>query len=257
MSSLSVQGRITLIAGCCLLASAAALVASSLFNAARMQEQVLTSTTLEGQHAAENWMKAMGSTQAARVTSYLDEAYFRATLLAEGILFQRKNAADNFVHSEALRNAVNQQLQDAAESSANLLGVYAVFEPNQLDGEDDNYQGSTALGANDKGRFSSYWARVDGKVTLEVMDEALLANDKPSVVQLQHPQQGALSARTLCGRGGDPAGVDDLGNRAAAGPGLPAWHGGGRHLPGDPAEPGGRDGPDPLQGAGQGASAQQ
>lgn len=170
MSSLSVQGRITLIAGCCLLASAAALVASSLFNAARMQEQVLTSTTLEGQHTAENWMKAMGATQAARVTSYLDEAYFRATLLAEGILFQRKNAADNFVHSEALRSAVNQQLQDAAESSANLLGVYAVFEPNQLDGEDDNYQGSTALGANDKGRFSSYWARVDGKVTLEVMN---------------------------------------------------------------------------------------
>ncbi|MDK3163876.1 methyl-accepting chemotaxis protein [Aeromonas caviae] len=180
MSSLSVQGRITLIAGCCLLASAVALVASSLFNAARMQEQVLTSTTLEGQHAAENWMQAMGATQAARVTSYLDEAYFRATLLAEGILFQRKNAADNFVHSEALRNAVNQQLQDAAESSANLLGVYAVFEPNQLDGEDDNYQGSTALGANDKGRFSSYWARVDGKVNLEVMDEAILANDKPS-----------------------------------------------------------------------------
>ncbi|BCM76769.1 methyl-accepting chemotaxis protein [Aeromonas caviae] len=180
MSVLSVQGRITLIAGCCLLASAAALVASSLFNAARMQEQVLTSTTLEGQHAAENWMQAMGATQAARVTSYLDEAYFRATLLAEGILFQRKNAADNFVHSEALRNAVNQQLQDAAESSANLIGVYGVFEPNQLDGEDANYQGSTALGANDKGRFSSYWARVDGKVTLEVMDEAMLANDKPS-----------------------------------------------------------------------------
>jgi methyl-accepting chemotaxis protein len=180
MSSLSVQGRITLIAGCCLLASAAALVASSLFNAARMQEQVLTSTTLEAQHAAENWMQAMGATQAARVTSYLDEAYFRATLLAESILFQRKNAADNFVHSEALRGAVNQQLQDAAESSANLLGVYAVFEPNQLDGEDGNYQGSTALGANDKGRFSSYWARVDGKVSLEVMNEAMLADKSPT-----------------------------------------------------------------------------
>ena len=40
MSSLSVQGRITLIAGCCLLASAVALVASSLFNAARMQEHL-------------------------------------------------------------------------------------------------------------------------------------------------------------------------------------------------------------------------
>ncbi|MFC5704912.1 methyl-accepting chemotaxis protein [Aeromonas eucrenophila] len=180
MSALSVQGRITLIAGCCLLASAGALVASSLFNAARMQEQVRTSTTLEAQHAAENWMQAMGATQAARVTSYLDEAYFRVTLLAEGILFQRKNAADNFVHSEALRGAVNQQLQDAAESSDNLLGVYGIFEPNQLDAEDENYQGSTALGANDKGRFSSYWARVDGKVSLEVMDEAMLADDKPA-----------------------------------------------------------------------------
>ena len=216
MSSLSVQGRITLIAGCCLLASAAALVASSLFNAARMQEQVLTSTTLEGQHAAENWMKAMGATQAARVTSYLDEAYFRATLLAEGILFQRKNAADNFVHSEALRSAVNQQLQDAAESSANLLGVYAVFEPNQLDGEDDNYQGSTALGANDKGRFSSYWARVDGKVTLEVMDEALLANDKPSGHGgLENDWYScSIRSKALCLL--DPY-VDEVGSRQVAG----------------------------------------
>jgi len=207
MSSLSVQGRITLIAGCCLLASAAALVASSLFNAARMQEQVLTSTTLEGQHAAENWMQAIGATQAARVTSYLDEAYFRASLLAESILFQRKNAADNFVHSEALRNAVNQQLQDAAESSTNLLGVYAVFEPNQLDGED-----STALGANDKGRFSSYWARVDGKVTLEVMDEAMLADDKPSEHGSPNNEWYGCSVRSkaLCLL--EPY-VDDVGNQ--------------------------------------------
>ena len=72
-------------------------------------------------------------------------------LLAEGILFQRKNAADNFVHSEALRNAVNQQLRDAAESSANLLGVYAVFEPNQLDGEDDNYRGRRRSGPTTRG----------------------------------------------------------------------------------------------------------
>jgi len=190
MSSLSVQGRITLIAGCCLLASAAALVASSLFNAARMQEQVLTSTTLEGQHAAENWMQAIGATQAARVTSYLDEAYFRASLLAESILFQRKNAADNFVHSEALRNAVNQQLQDAAESSTNLLGVYAVFEPNQLDGEDDNYQGST----------------------LEVMDEAMLADDKPSEHGSPNNEWYGCSVRSkaLCLL--EPY-VDDVGNQ--------------------------------------------
>ncbi len=180
MSSLSVQGRITLIAGCCLLASAGALVASSLFSAANMQDQVLTSTTAEAQSAAENWMKAMGSEQAAKVTSYLDEAYFRATLLGQGILFQRKNAADNFGSSETLRTAVNQQLYDAAASSDNLLGVYAVFEPDQLDGEDSNYHGSSALGSNDQGRFSTYWARVDGKIEPEVQNESVLADQSPT-----------------------------------------------------------------------------
>ncbi|WP_270831264.1 methyl-accepting chemotaxis protein [Aeromonas sp. QDB03] len=181
MSSLSVQGRITLIAGCCLVASAGALVASSLFSAANMQDQVLTSTTAEAQSAAENWMKAMGSEQAAKVTSYLDEAYFRATLLGQGILFQRKNAADNFGSSETLRTAVNQQLHDAAASSDNLLGVYAVFEPDQLDGEDSNYHGSSALGSNDQGRFSTYWARVDGKIEPEVQNESVLADQSPTV----------------------------------------------------------------------------
>ncbi|MBQ4667796.1 methyl-accepting chemotaxis protein [Aeromonas hydrophila] len=180
MSSLSVQGRITLIAGCCLLASAGALVASSLFSAANMQDQVLTSTTAEAQSAAENWMKAMGSEQAAKVTSYLDEAYFRATLLGQGILFQRKNAADNFGSSETLRTAVNQQLHDAAASSDNLLGVYAVFEQDQLDGEDSNYHGSSALGSNDQGRFSTYWARVDGKIEPEVQNESVLADESPT-----------------------------------------------------------------------------
>ena len=180
MSSLSVQGRITLIAGCCLLASTGALVASSLYSAARMQDKVLASTTEEAQRSAENWMKAMGSEQAAKVTSYLDEAYFRTTLLAQGVLFQRKNAADNFGSSETLRGAVNQQLHDAAASSGNLLGVYAVFEPDQLDGEDSNYHGSSALGANDKGRFSTYWARVDGKIEAEVQNESVLADESPT-----------------------------------------------------------------------------
>lgn len=180
MSALSVQGRITLIAGCCLLVTAAALVASSLFNANKMQEQVRQATMHEAQQSAENWMKAMGAEQAAKVTSYLDEAYFRATLLAENVLFQRKNAADNFVHSEALRGAINQQLHDAAASSTNLLGVYAVFEPDQLDGEDSNYQGSSEIGSNDKGRFSTYWAYDNGKLVPEVQNEDVLADETPT-----------------------------------------------------------------------------
>ncbi|WP_421253464.1 methyl-accepting chemotaxis protein [Aeromonas jandaei] len=180
MSALSVQGRITLIAGCCLLVTAAALVASSLYNANKMQEQVRQATMHEAQQSAENWMKAMGAEQAAKVTSYLDEAYFRATLLAENVLFQRKNAADNFVHSEALRGAINQQLHDAAASSTNLLGVYAVFEPDQLDGEDSNYQGSSEIGSNDKGRFSTYWAYDNGKLVPEVQNEDVLADKTPT-----------------------------------------------------------------------------
>ncbi|MFQ2245015.1 methyl-accepting chemotaxis protein [Aeromonas enteropelogenes] len=180
MRVLSVQGRITLISCCCLLVTAAVLVISSLYNANKMQDQVLQATMQEAQLSAEHWMTAIGGEQAAKVTSYLDEAYFRATLLAEDLLFQRRNAAENFTHSEALRGALNQQLRDAVASSANLLGAYAVFEPDQLDGEDSNYQGSSALGANDKGRFASYWANDHGKIVSEVMDEEVLADESPT-----------------------------------------------------------------------------
>ncbi|MFM4943232.1 methyl-accepting chemotaxis protein [Aeromonas bivalvium] len=179
MFSLSVQGRITLIAGCSLLLCAATLVVSSLYTGSRMQDEVMRSTTTEAELAATRWMQAMGSEQAARITSYLDEAYFRTTLLAQSLLFQRQNAADNFTHSEALRGAINQQLHSAVTHSPNLIGAYAIFEPDQLDGEDANYQGSTELGSNDKGRFSSYWAHVGDKVTLEVMDEATLNDASP------------------------------------------------------------------------------
>lgn len=180
MSALSVQGRITLIAGCCLLVTAAALVTTSIYNANEMQQQVRHATMQEARQSAENWINAKSAEQAAKVTSYLDEAYFRATLLAENVLFQRNNAADNFVHSQALRGAINQQLHDTAASSANLLGVYAIFEPDQLDGEDSNYQGSTELGSNDKGRFSSYWANNHGVLVSEVESEETLADDSPT-----------------------------------------------------------------------------
>ena len=87
------------------------------------------------------------------------------------------------------------------------------------------------------------------------MDEAILANDKPSGHGgLENDWAGAASAarRSVCS---NPMwtrwGTQQVLMTSVTvplldqGPCLAWW---GRHLPGDPAEPGGRDGPDPLQG---------
>ncbi|MGL4932224.1 MAG: hypothetical protein ACRC4P_02645, partial [Aeromonas sp.] len=66
MSALSVQGRITLIAGCCLLVTAAALVTTSIYNANEMQQQVRHATMQEARQSAENWINAKSAEQAAK-----------------------------------------------------------------------------------------------------------------------------------------------------------------------------------------------
>ena len=109
-----------------------------------MQDQVLTSTTLEGSAAKLDAGHGGDPGSPGDQLPRWELTSGRPCLPRYLVPAQSGRQLRSL---RALRNAVNQQLQDAAESSANLLGVYAVFEPNQLDG-DDNYQGSTALGAS-------------------------------------------------------------------------------------------------------------
>ncbi|MFR9718997.1 methyl-accepting chemotaxis protein [Aeromonas diversa] len=178
MNALSVQWRITLSAGVCLLLLSVSLISFSLYQGDALKSRIDARMAESARTAAQDVMQSQGVAQSARVTAYLDESFYRASLLAQGILFQRKNAQDNFMHSEALRGALNQLLHESLTAAPNLLGVYGVFEPDALDAEDANYVGSSALGSNEKGRFSVYWARGKEGIVAEPMSEEDLADVK-------------------------------------------------------------------------------
>ncbi|WP_368164275.1 methyl-accepting chemotaxis protein [Aeromonas sp. R6-2] len=200
MKSLSVQWRITLSAGLCLLLLSVSLISFSLYQGREVQSRIEMRTAESARGAAQQVMQAQGLAQSARVTAYLDESFYRASLLAQGILFQRKNAQDNFMHSEALRGALNQMLHESLLAAPNLLGVYGVFEPDALDGEDANYVDSSALGSNEKGRFSVYWARGKEGIVAETMSEEDLADSAPdeSGTPANYWYRCSLESRSSC-----------------------------------------------------------
>jgi methyl-accepting chemotaxis protein len=68
---------------------------------------------------------------------------------------------------EVRRNVTNAILKKLAENNPNLLGTWASFEPNQLDGLDAQF--ANTEGYDETGRLASYWYWSDGAVVYSVL----------------------------------------------------------------------------------------
>ncbi|MFA0085867.1 methyl-accepting chemotaxis protein [Vibrio sp. 10N.261.51.F12] len=157
MRTLSVQWKITLLAGCCLLFTSLALIGFSLYNATNNQKatQLLSSQSVV--EKSEALLEARAEINAREVKDYFSEAIFRAEMLISNATFQKSNAEENFVPSEDLRTALDEMLRQAVIQFPSIEGAYLVFKPNMLDGEDSNYEGADYVGSNELGQFATYW----------------------------------------------------------------------------------------------------
>ena len=70
---------------------------------------------------------------------------------------------------EARRELLNFTLRCLAEASPDYIGVWAVFEPNALDGMDSLF--ANTQGSDRTGRFISYWTNEDGVVNFTALTE--------------------------------------------------------------------------------------
>ncbi|MGJ0846353.1 methyl-accepting chemotaxis protein [Tissierella praeacuta] len=67
------------------------------------------------------------------------------------------------------RGTINQVIKNTIEKNPNLIGVWTVWEPNALDGNDSEYADTEG---NDKtGRFVPYWNRGNGTVDIQTCDD--------------------------------------------------------------------------------------
>ena len=168
---LSIQWKITLLAGLCLLVIVALLVSTSLTQARRSAALVNQANTEMLDHSARLRLQAHAETQALRIQRYFMDAYQYGNGFARLVqALKARGDAD-------LRPALTQQAKAALAANPDLFGLYLVFQPNALDNQDTQHIARSNEGSNDAGRFSMYWSQPrPGTLELEAMPESMLAD---------------------------------------------------------------------------------
>jgi len=110
-------------------------------------------TSLADQNAAN-----ITSVTAGAVKAYLEVPLDEIRVLAWAV-----NDLDRVVAVEERRNMVNFLLENFIKQSA-FLGIWAIYEPNALDGRDAQF--ANTPGSDETGRFISYWTRKNGVAVL-------------------------------------------------------------------------------------------
>jgi methyl-accepting chemotaxis protein len=143
------QVRIVGWAGFCLLAATAAIIVFSHFSIKK---------TAEGQReqaveAAKQLALATTGQMAGRVREQLEHAMNAANNLAE--IFS--GIKDEKIGLKLGREQLNGILRMILDKNPGFVGVYTAWEPNALDGLDDEHKG--VEGHDQTGRFIPYWCR--------------------------------------------------------------------------------------------------
>ncbi|MEZ9364694.1 methyl-accepting chemotaxis protein [Vibrio sp. 10N.222.54.B12] len=182
MRSLSVQWKITLLAGCCLIITSLSLIGFSIYNATSNQQVIKSQSSESVINKTQQLLASVSQLNAQETQRYVDEAIYRAEMLAASAQFLKNNADENFTPSEELRTALDEMVRRSVLNFDSIQGAYLVFKPDLLDSEDANYVDADYVGSNEKGRFAPYWKVADNgeNVLADVLSESILNDDSNS-----------------------------------------------------------------------------
>lgn len=218
LNRLSIQWKLTLLAGLCLLLIVGLLVGASLYQSRQTVALVNASSSTMLEESARNNLQARGLAQALRIERQFNDAYQYGLGLTRQVLSLREQSIERMSNAFELREDLRHQLEMALQANPDLIGLYAVFEPDALDDKDGMFIGNAEMGGNDSGRFSLYWSqRTPGQLNAENHERGLArrydARDQRRALQrlvcLPPRSRPGLFARSLFRRGGRPATADD------------------------------------------------
>jgi len=171
---LSIQWKITLLAGLCLLAIVALLVVTSLTQARRSAALVSQASSEMLDHSARLRLQAQAETQTLRIQRYFMDAYQYGNGFARLVQVLKARGGSD------VRDELTRQARASLAGNPNVIGLYLVFEPDALDQQDQQFIGQQAKASNDSGRFSLYWSQsTPGTLELEAMPESMLGDATP------------------------------------------------------------------------------
>jgi methyl-accepting chemotaxis protein len=178
---LSIQWRITLLSGLCLLAVVGALTGASLYQnqqgATLLKQQ---SGQLLGRSALEG-LQAQALAHGQRVERFFSETAIYGEGFAQQVLQLRAQALNGRLTPGQLRQDLISATRQALMDRAKVLGFYVVLLPDALAGDDAGFAGQRSLAGNENGRFALYWSQSQpGHLVQEVLSEAQIsANTAP------------------------------------------------------------------------------
>nr|WP_312934888.1 methyl-accepting chemotaxis protein [Pseudomonas sp.] len=159
LRQLSIQWKITLLAGLCLASIVTLLVGLSLYRMNASAGLVEASSMQMLSKVAQARLEAQSEAQGLTVRRQFMDAYQYGAGLARQLMFVREQAQKRQLDARDLRQDMTDQVHKALQGNPDLLGFSLVFEPNALDQRDDRFNGQEALGSNAEGRFALYWSQ--------------------------------------------------------------------------------------------------
>nr|WP_085714520.1 methyl-accepting chemotaxis protein [Pseudomonas sp. B28(2017)] len=169
--SLSIRLKIVLLSGLCLLGVVALIVGMNIYQTNQNDDLVNDSSSRMLTASVQDLLQAKAAEQAVRVQKTFGETLTVVTALADQIQDMRNLAAKRSLEPGALREELNQSLKTAFERNGKVLGIWLAFEPNGLDGKDNEFVSDAARQSNEVGRFATYWSRAGGESLNTIMVE--------------------------------------------------------------------------------------
>jgi len=136
---------------------------------------VISVTTKAAEKSANDMANVLVEKNAMIVQAKLEQPLNEARIIAKSM------QGFEGIDAENRRDVYNSMLKNILLENQNILGVWTCWEPNALDGLDEQYMNKS--GSDASGRFVPYWVWVDGNITLtsrvdyDKQDYYLLAKD--------------------------------------------------------------------------------
>ncbi|WP_249677297.1 methyl-accepting chemotaxis protein [Pseudomonas abieticivorans] len=179
--SLSIRLKIVLLSGLCLFGVVGLIVTINLWQTSQNDALVGASSKKMLTDSVQDLLQAKAAEKALLLQKTFGDALLVVSALDDQIGELRNQANHRAIPPAALREDLSHVLNTVIERNPGLLGTWAVFEPNALDGHDAEFVGDTAHSSNENGRFGSYWNRSAGKTLNSLILETDLSKTDLSV----------------------------------------------------------------------------
>ncbi|MDY0308142.1 MAG: methyl-accepting chemotaxis protein [Desulfovibrionaceae bacterium] len=151
----SIQTKIALLSGLCLLVSAAALVGYGVYSTGTTQAEVSRHVGAILENNAKRNLAALAANQAAVIQSALQDNLDTARTMAKTF----EVLQEQYDLQGSIRDVLNSVLLAVLENNPKYLGAYTAWEPNALDDRDAEFATKPGSDHDKTGRFVPYWNR--------------------------------------------------------------------------------------------------